>query len=411
MDRDLAAMLSDAEFLKMMATEENQYGGGGRQDDTGWVAGTSRWIPYNSKEDKPQAPTINGKYYGAPTIGYGHKIFPQNMQFDAATGRYSYIRKIGGVDYDLFKGITDAQAKELLKQDIIDHFDRARSRWDKHMPMGKGDVTFDELPLEFKAILLEIDYNVGLEKDGKWEWPSLAKAMKAGQLDGPDGILNHISRTDGNGKQLGRVKRFQEFWKNRLEAKPDVLKLFNPSGKPVNQILNYNPRKDMAISKPTILKQLAQDLKDGMLKGNEFFKRFNKQGQVKLLNKLLADQQASIKAENDAAKTFGQILEDTVSSLDQIEQVAAQNEVEYQKQLEEQLQAEVEAEMAKSQPTAQTGNVPQRVDETANVITEQPANVEYFQDDLGEVIKMVNGRREMPGTVRLAYNPETGDFM
>lgn len=392
MNKDLAAMLGDKEFISLLARLENRKG---TEKENGWTS-LGRWIPYNSQEDKAQTPTINGKYYGAPTIGYGHKIFPQNMQFDAATGRYSYIRKIDGVDVDLFKGITDDQAMKLLMQDITSHFDRARSRWDAHMPMGKKGASFDDLPLEFKMMLTEVDFNVGLEKDGKWEWPSLAKAMKEGRLKGADGMLDELSRTL-NGKKLGRVKHLQDFFDGRLKDKPEVFKMFTPEGNLLN--------------KPDVLKQLAQDLKDGMLKGNEFFKRFNKEGQVKLLNKLLTDQQASIKAENDAAKTFGQILEDTVSSLDQIEQVAAQNEVEHQKQLEEQLQAEVEAEMAKSQPTAQTGNAPQRVDETANVITEQPANVEYFQDDLGEVVKMVNGRREMPGTVRLAYNPETGDFM
>jgi GH24 family phage-related lysozyme (muramidase) len=99
----------------------------------------NKWYPHSSVEG------------GADTIAYGHKLTP-------ADARY-------------YQGITMQQAEALQQQDVLSNQAKAESIVDKKY--GKG--TFDSLPQDAQMLLVDYQYNVGLNK-----FPSFVEATVKG---------------------------------------------------------------------------------------------------------------------------------------------------------------------------------------------------------------------------------------
>jgi hypothetical protein len=96
-----------------------------------------KWYPYESIEG------------GNDTIAYGHKILP-------------------GESFD--KGLTEAQARKLQREDALEKQRLAEYQVDKKY--GKG--TFDSLPQNHQMLLLDYQYNVS---GGLNEFPNFTKAL------------------------------------------------------------------------------------------------------------------------------------------------------------------------------------------------------------------------------------------
>lgn len=90
-----------------------------------------KWFPHSSFEG------------GTPTIAYGHKLQP-------------------GEDFS--KGLTEAEAHQLLLQDYKEHKNRAKSFIDRRF----GPGAFDKLPPQKKVLLTDYEYNLGLNKFPKF---------------------------------------------------------------------------------------------------------------------------------------------------------------------------------------------------------------------------------------------------
>ena len=104
------------------------------------------WSPHSSLEG------------GTETLAFGHKLTTEEVK--------SGVVRVGAKDVDFKKGLTEAQAKVLLTQDIESHKD-------------KVDVKdFDELPDKYQKVLINIAFNTGSVKESKW--PSLLAAMRKG---------------------------------------------------------------------------------------------------------------------------------------------------------------------------------------------------------------------------------------
>lgn len=88
---------------------------------------------------------------GLDTIGYGHKI----TQAEQDAGTYK-------------DGISNDAAIKLFRKDIKKHADIVR----------KNVKDFDTFPQKYQDILVNIAFNTGSVTEN--EWPSLLKAMRAG---------------------------------------------------------------------------------------------------------------------------------------------------------------------------------------------------------------------------------------
>lgn len=116
LDLDPKTMKKYKEFLKV---QENSI-------KAGYNASQDKWYPHTSPEG------------GKKTIAYGHKL----QGSDAS--KYA-------------KGITTAQANELLNRDILKHQAIAEAEVDSKY--GKG--TFDSLPQQSQMLLVDYAYNLG----------------------------------------------------------------------------------------------------------------------------------------------------------------------------------------------------------------------------------------------------------
>lgn len=128
-------------FTKALAEVEN----GVR---SGYNRRTQRWSPHKSAEG------------GNDTIAYGHKLTDAEVRSNSVM--------INGESVSLADGLTESQAKSLLKQDI-----------EKHTEKVRGTISdFDQLPERYQQILVNIAFNVGSVTEKGW--PKLLKAMRAG---------------------------------------------------------------------------------------------------------------------------------------------------------------------------------------------------------------------------------------
>lgn len=105
----------------------------------GWDKNLKLWFPHKSQEG------------GRKTIGYGHKLTKEEEK----SGKYS-------------KGLTDHQVDSLYKEDIKEHYNRAKSQFEK-----LSNKSFDELPAEKQAILIDYEYT----GTGPKSFPSFTKAL------------------------------------------------------------------------------------------------------------------------------------------------------------------------------------------------------------------------------------------
>ena len=148
--------------VDFIANEENSIRKG--YDQT-----SDSWKPHTSLEG------------GTETLAYGHKLTPA----ESKSGTVS----IGGKEVKVADGITDAQAKQLLKQDTA----KARNAVDSL-------VTF-KLNANQKAALTSLIYNVGIDS---FKNSKALKALNKGDLDtfrreafGDKGWINYKNHPGG----------------------------------------------------------------------------------------------------------------------------------------------------------------------------------------------------------------------
>jgi GH24 family phage-related lysozyme (muramidase) len=100
---------------------------------------------------------------------------------------------LGGKKVDLREGINDQQAKELLRQDI----EVAKKG------LRKNIKDFDTLPQKYQDVLVNIAFNVGVNKATEAEWPSMLKGMRA---DDDQVVRNEMVTTYMDDKTKQKVR-------------------------------------------------------------------------------------------------------------------------------------------------------------------------------------------------------------
>lgn len=120
----------------------------------------NKWYPYPSSEK------------GSDTIAYGHKLLPGEQKY--------------------YEGITTQQAEALAKKDVLEKQTSAKGRVDAKY--GKG--TFDKLPQDAQMLLVDYQYNVGLQK-----FPKFVEAVVKGDKTT---MLKEYERTSDAGKLTKR---------------------------------------------------------------------------------------------------------------------------------------------------------------------------------------------------------------
>lgn len=101
---------------------------------------------------------------GNKTLAYGHKLTDTEKKTGTVT--------INGEKVNLSQGISEAQARTLLKEDMV----KAEKRLKRDI---KG---YEELPERYKNVLINLAFNVGTVKEEKGAngWPKMFKAMRKG---------------------------------------------------------------------------------------------------------------------------------------------------------------------------------------------------------------------------------------
>lgn len=140
------AMLPEATaaFEQAMKQAENSV-------KAGFDKKTGTWTPHKSLEG------------GTDTLGYGHKLTKAEV-------KRGYI-DIDGTSYKFTDGdseITEEVATALLRQDMAKSEKQLASSWEG----------FDKLPVKYKKVLINIQYNTG--KANQATWPKLKEAMDKG---------------------------------------------------------------------------------------------------------------------------------------------------------------------------------------------------------------------------------------
>ena len=131
--------MADNNFFSGLARSENfkEY------DKGGWDEDSNVWKPHPSEEG------------GRDTIAYGHKVTKTEME----DGTY---------DRWMENGITDAEAKEIFKQDYIKHENAVRQQF----------PNYDSYDDKYQKVLVSVAFNVGAEKTKK-TYTNLLKAIEA----------------------------------------------------------------------------------------------------------------------------------------------------------------------------------------------------------------------------------------
>ena len=120
----------------------------------------NKWYPHRSVEG------------GADTIGYGHKLTK--------------------ADSKLYKGATTEEVEKLLQADVLIKQSEAKKRVDKKYGAG----AFDALPQDSQMLVVDYQYNVGLQ-----EFPKFLDALVKGDKDT---MLKEYERTTSSGKLTKR---------------------------------------------------------------------------------------------------------------------------------------------------------------------------------------------------------------
>jgi GH24 family phage-related lysozyme (muramidase) len=120
----------------------------------------NKWYPHRSVEG------------GADTIGYGHKLTK--------------------ADSKLYKGATTEEVEKLLQADVLIKQSEAKKRVDKKYGAG----SFDALPQDSQMLVVDYQYNVGLQ-----EFPKFLDALVKGDKDT---MLKEYERTTSSGKLTKR---------------------------------------------------------------------------------------------------------------------------------------------------------------------------------------------------------------
>ena len=138
-------------YLAALKVQENNESTGLRKN---------KWYPYPSSEK------------GTDTIGYGHKLLPGEQKY--------------------YEGVTTPQVEALAKKDVLEKQASAKGRVDAKY--GKG--TFDKLPQDAQMLLVDYQYNVGLQK-----FPKFVEAVVKGDKAT---MLKEYERTSNAGKLTKR---------------------------------------------------------------------------------------------------------------------------------------------------------------------------------------------------------------
>ena len=127
----------DLMFLKTLMSVENSV-------KDGWKDG--KWYPHESAEG------------GTPTIAYGYKLTMKDVE----TERFK-------------RGITETEAIDLMLANLKHKHTQLKFSWNETQ-----NNEFEFLPKKYRYVLLDLIYNVGLNKvykDEQWLWPKLAQAI------------------------------------------------------------------------------------------------------------------------------------------------------------------------------------------------------------------------------------------
>lgn len=154
---------TNPQFVEAIKQVENNVALAKKKGEYKDVQGEMRWFPGKSPEG------------GLPTLAWGHKLTPKEWE----TKRIEYVDpKLNQVvSKDFRYGISDEIAYALLIRDLCRHEIQAQRDWDTYH--GK-DKPYESLPDKYKGVLLNLCFNAGLVKNGKWIWNTVAKGIKSG---------------------------------------------------------------------------------------------------------------------------------------------------------------------------------------------------------------------------------------
>jgi hypothetical protein len=116
-----------------------------------------RWFPHGSLEG------------GTPTLAYGYKLTP----VEVSTGLIKLNKEEAYLNYK--NGLTELEAELLYVTSRNRAESIAKDQWELY---ANTDVSWEDLPIKYKLVLINIVYNVGtLVKGRRWVWPSLRNAI------------------------------------------------------------------------------------------------------------------------------------------------------------------------------------------------------------------------------------------
>lgn len=286
-------------FVDMLMHEENS-------KEAGRIG--SYWRPHKSPEG------------GLDTIGYGHKLVPSDKSIT-----------ILDREFNLFTDkVPHKYIMALLKMDILRKEKLAAYQFSQHTPI-KGKK-WEDLDILQRAILTEINFNAGLVKDGKWGWPSLAKAMEANNITDTLKELDRFFTVDGEKRPLkSRVNRMRKVYKEQYKKTPT----------------------------PTGVKGVADLIKSDF----PHFKKLTDWQKQQVIKRYTEEDEAKAKQKAEDDKMFLEI----------------EQQAELRDRREAQLMEEVEQEMTATEPAT-----PRTVDEGV-IMAEPLSDISYAMDDQGQV--------------------------
>lgn len=156
MDLPKNLIIQSEAFLDALKEVENSV-------KAGWSKDRQRWFPHGSVEG------------GTATLAYGHKLTQGEAKNNAV--------QIGSKTINLKDGLIEAEAHDLFIQDVTTATNRAREEWNRWVKGGKPPAIpsmFDDLPLKFQAVLVNLVFNIGsLWVGGTYDWPKTSQFILA----------------------------------------------------------------------------------------------------------------------------------------------------------------------------------------------------------------------------------------
>jgi hypothetical protein len=183
------SLTNNAKFVQAIKDVENNYALAKRSGEikpTG-VSGEIVWFPGKSPEG------------GLPTLAWGHKLTPTEWEKKMIYGK------------SFAHGMTDAEVHEVLLKDLT--IAEARSAKDWNIYQGdKAKMPWDSLKEAYRAVLVNLAFNAGLVKEGKWVWNNVAKGIIAGDDNlVVSSMVTSYKKPDGTRVRLTtRAKRIAE---------------------------------------------------------------------------------------------------------------------------------------------------------------------------------------------------------